>query len=152
MTPGVVGGDNSTLKLDLENAPQPEGYLRLSEKCGGRARLREGYLEGAPELIVEVAASSDLHDKLNAYRRNAVRENIVWRTEDREIDWFILRGGDFHRLSLGDDRFYRSEVFPGLRLDPDAVMRGDLARVLKVLHQGLEHPSHGQFLESQPKT
>jgi Uma2 family endonuclease len=41
-------------------------------------RLVDGYIEGAPELIAEIAAGSasyDLHDKLNAYRRNKVRES-----------------------------------------------------------------------------
>ena len=38
---------------------------------------------------MEVAASSashDLHDKLNVYRRNGVREYLVWRTLDERID------------------------------------------------------------------
>ncbi len=84
-TPQVRGGDNATLRLDLDNEPQPDGYLRLLPECGGQARLVDGYVTGAPELIVEVAASSasyDLHEKLNAYRRNGVREYVVWRVWD----------------------------------------------------------------------
>ncbi|MEZ6131718.1 MAG: Uma2 family endonuclease [Planctomycetaceae bacterium] len=150
MTPEVYGGDNSTLHLDLDNAPQPDGYLRLSETVGGQSKLVDGYVDGAPELIVEVAASSvsyDLHDKLNAYRRNGVREYVVWRTEDRAIDWFVLVDGRFDPLPPDDDGIYRSHVFPGLWLDSAAVMAGDLARVLTILQQGLADESHQAFVQ-----
>lgn len=125
MTPGVVGGDNSTLNLDLDNAPQPDGYLRILEQSGGQTRMVDGFLVGALELIVEVAASSvsyDLHDKLNAYRRNGVREYLVWRTEDRAIDWFALVNGRFELLPAGEDGIIRSTVLPGLWLDSAAVL------------------------------
>jgi Uma2 family endonuclease len=148
-TPGVVGGDNSTLKLDVDNVPQPDGYLRIVEKAGGRAVLQEGYVVGGPELIAEVAASSasyDLHDKLNAYRRNGVREYIVWRVWDQAIDWFILHERRFERLHPGDDGVYRSQVLPGLWLDANAVIAGDLARALAVLQTGLADPAHRTFV------
>lgn len=150
MTPGVVGGDNSTLNLDLDNAPQPDGYLRITEQAGGQTRMEDGYLVGAPELVVEVAASSvsyDLHDKLNVYRRNGVREYLVWRTEDRAMDWFILTNGRFETLPVGDDGILRSTVLPGLWLDPAAVLRGDLRRALEVLNQGITDASHESFVE-----
>ncbi len=146
-TPCVRGGDNATLRLDLDNEPQPDGYLRLLPECGGQARLVGGYVTGAPELIVEIAASSvsyDLHEKLNAYRRNGVREYVVWRVWDAAIDWFVLRGGRFEPLQPRDG-IYRSETFPGLWLDPDAVLRGDLAHSLDVLQQGLASPEHTAF-------
>jgi Uma2 family endonuclease len=150
MTPGVVGGDNSTLNLDLDNAPQPDGYLRITEQAGGQTRMEDGYLVGAPELIVEVAASSvsyDLHDKLNVYRRNGVCEYLVWRTEDRAMDRFILTNGRFETLPVGDDGILRSTVLPGLWLDPAAVMRGDLRRALEVLNLGITDASHESFVE-----
>jgi len=147
-TPGVRGGDNSTLRLDLANEPQPDGYLRLVRECGGQSQLVDGYVTGAPELIVEIAASSvsyDLHDKLNAYRRNNVREYVVWRVWDAAVDWFILRGGRFERLPVVDG-IYKSEVFPGLWLEPAAVLRGDLLRAFQVLQQGLASPEHAAFV------
>jgi Uma2 family endonuclease len=147
-TPAVRGGDNTTLRLDLDNEPQPDGYLRLLPECGGQTRLVDGYVTGAPELIVEIAASSasyDLHEKLNAYRRNGVQECVVWRVWDAAIDWFMLRGGRFESLQPRDS-IYRSETFPGLWLDPDAVLQGDLARVLAVLQQGLASPEHAAFV------
>lgn len=149
-TPHVRGGDNSTLRLDIDNEPQPDGYLRLVPECGGQAELVDGYVTGAPELIVEIAASSasyDLHEKLNAYRRNGVREYVVWRVWDAAVDWFVLRAGRYARLSPVDG-IYKSEVFPGLWLDPTAAVQGDMARVLEVLQQGLSTPEHDTFVAS----
>lgn len=147
-TPQVRGGDNSTLRLDLDNEPQPDGYLRLLPESGGQARLVDGYVTGAPELIVEIAASSasyDLHEKLNAYRRNGVREYVVSRVWDEAVDWFVLRSGRFEPLTPADG-IYRSEVLPGLWLEPAAALRGDVARVLEVLQQGLASPEHAAFV------
>jgi len=152
-TPSVRGGDNSTLRLDLDNEPQPDGYLRLLPECGGQTRLVDGYVTGAPELIVEIAASSesyDLHEKLNAYRRNGVCEYVVWRVWDAAVDWFVLRAGRFEPLPLTEG-LYRSSVVPGLWLEPAAVVRGDLARVLQVLQQGLDSPEHAAFVSRPAK-
>jgi Uma2 family endonuclease len=149
-TPQVRGGDNATLRLDLDNEPQPDGYLRLLPEYGGQARLVAGYVTGAPELIMEIASSSvsyDLHEKLNAYRRNGVREYLVWRVADAAVDWFVLRGGRFAALPLVDG-IYRSEIFPGLWLDLAAVLRGDVARVLAALQRGLDSPEHLAFTSS----
>ena len=128
-TPGVIGADNASVRLDLDNEPQPDVVLFIDPASGGQARISsDDYLEEAPELVAEIAASSasyDLNTKLNVYRRNGVREYIVWRVLDRQIDWFVLREGEFVRLPLDDDGLYRSEVFPGLWLDPAALVRGD---------------------------
>jgi Uma2 family endonuclease len=132
-TPGVQAGDNGTLLLDHDNEPQPDAFLRILSECGGQSQVVNDYIQGAPELVVEIAASSasyDLHDKLNAYRRAGVKEYIVWLTWDRAIDWFVLRGGRYEAAAAHWDGFHRSEAFPGLWLDAAAMLRGDLARVL----------------------
>jgi hypothetical protein len=149
-TPGLVGGDNGTLRLDLDNEPQPDAYLRILESHGGQSRISaDNYVEGAPEHVAEVAYSSvsyDLNIKLHVYRRNGVREYVVWRTYDRAIDWFVLREGEFDRLAPGNDGIYRSEVLPGLWLDPQAMLAGDLGRVASVVQQGLATPEHAAFV------
>lgn len=148
-TPGVEGGDNGTLRLDLDNEPQPDAFLRILPECGGQSRNDGKYVGGAPELIAEVAASSasyDLHDKLRAYRRNGVCEYLVWRVWDRAIDWFGLREGQYEQLCRGPEGHLESQVLPGLRLDPEALLRGDLARVLAVAQQGLATPAHEDFV------
>jgi Uma2 family endonuclease len=149
-TPGVEAGDNSTVRLDLDNEPQPDALLLIAPERGGQTRIdADGYIAGAPELVAEITASSasyDLHAKLHAYRRNGVCEYLVWRVLDHEVDWFVLRAGQYERLPLGSDGGLRSEVFAGLWLDPAALVRGDLARVLAVGQQGVDSPEHAAFV------
>jgi Uma2 family endonuclease len=148
-TPGVQGGDNTTVRLDLENEPQPDAFLRIRPECGGQSRDSDNYIGGAPEMIAEVAASSasyDLHDKLRAYQRNGVLEYVVWRVWDRAIDWLVLREGRYEPLTLNSAGHYHSEVFPGLWLDPAALIRGDLAQVMAVVQEGLASPEHADFV------
>ena len=148
-TPGVEVSDNVTVRLDLDNEPQPDALLFIDPACGGHALIdADGYIEGAPELVAEVASSSvsyDLHAKLRVYRRNGVREYIVWRVLDQEIDWFVLCSGQYERFPLDTEGLYRSEAFPGLWLDPAALLRGDLATVLAVVQRGLASPEHATF-------
>jgi Uma2 family endonuclease len=149
-TPGVEASDNSTVRLDLDNEPQPDALLLIAPQRGGQTRLSEdGYIEGAPELVVEVASSSasyDLHAKLHAYRRNGIREYVAWRVLDQEIDWFVLREGQYERLQPDRDGLLQSEVFAGLWLDPAALVRGDVATVLATGQQGLASPEHTAFV------
>ncbi len=149
-TPGTSAGGNATVRLDLDNEPQPDALLRLDEALGGQSHVgADGYLEGAPELIAEVAASSasyDLHDKMTAYRRNGVLEYLVWRLYDGTVDWFRLREGEYVPLEADEEGIVWSEVFPGLCLDVPALLKGDLARVLAVLQAGLETDEHQAFL------
>ena len=148
-TPGVSVGDNSTVRLDLDNEPQPDVLLRIEPEAGGRSRLSDDdYVEGPPELIVEIAASSasiDLHDKLRAYRRNGVQEYVVWRTQEQRIDWFELADGDYRPLPADDAGVIRSRVFPGLRLAVPALLNGDLAGALRALQAGLDADEHRSF-------
>src|SRR5262245_620554 len=149
-TEGIVGGDNGTLRLDLDNEPQPDAFLRILPEFGGQCRVdQDRYLTGAPELVAEVAASSvsiDLHLKLHVYRRNAVREYLVWRVEDRTIDWFAWHEGRFEPLLPDERGILRSEVLPGLWLGSAALVAGDLETVAAVARQGLESAAHAEFV------
>lgn len=150
-TPQVDVQDNTTVRLDADNQPQPDALLRIEPKVGGNSRISEDdYIEGSPELIVEIAASSasyDLNDKLNAYRRNSVKEYIVWQMYENRLDWFILKEGRYIALDADKSGIIRSEAFPGLWLSVDALREGNLAEVLNVLQQGLQTQEHQQFLE-----
>jgi Uma2 family endonuclease len=149
-TPGVEAGDNGSVRLDLDNEPQPDGFLIIRPEHGGQARISsDDYIEGAPELAAEVASSSasyDLGKKLNAYRRNGVREYVVWRVLDRQVDWFVNREGRFEPMHPAADGIVRSLVFPGLWLDPAALLRGDKVTVQRVLQQGLASAEHVDFV------
>ncbi|BAY08302.1 Uma2 family endonuclease [Calothrix sp. NIES-2098] len=149
-TPGVELGDNATVRLDADNEPQPDACLLITH--GGQTRVSDDdYIEGAPELIVEIAASSvslDLHDKLKVYRRNQVQEYLVWRVYDGEFDWFKLQEGEYIKLTPNADGVICSQIFPGLWLDKAALLTGNLARVLEVLQQGLTSAEHQSFVEN----
>lgn len=149
-TPNVFGGDNATARLDLDNEPQPDLLEMIDPACGGQAVIDEdGYVAGAPELVVEVAASSasiDLGAKLEVYRRTGVREYLVCRVLDGELDWFVLRGKQYRRLKAVRDGIYRSKVFPGLWLDGAALLDGDLPRLLAVLKEGMRSREHAAFV------
>jgi Uma2 family endonuclease len=140
-TPGVETADNSTARLDLDNEPQPDAVLLIDPARGGQARISEDdYLEDAPELVVEVASSSvsiDLTTKMHVYRRNGVREYLVWRVLDQAVDWFVLRAGQYERLTPDAAGILRSATFPGLWLDVPALLRGDVAAVLAAVQHGL---------------
>lgn len=150
-TPGIELGDNATVRLDAENEPQPDALLRLEE--GGQSKVSEdGYIEGAPELIVEISASTasiDLHDKMKAYRRNQVQEYLVWRVYDGEFDWFRLREGKYLKLQPNESGIICSDIFPGLWLVSEALLTGHLAQVLAVLQQGLTTLEHHDFVKKR---
>ena len=150
-TPGVQAADNPTIRLDLDNEPQPDALLRVELEAGGRSRLSvDDYVEGAPELIVEIAASSasyDLHDKMRAYRRNGVPEYLVWRVYENQFDWFVLADDAYRSLTPDTSGLLHSQVFPGLRLAVEALLAGDVAGVLAALQQGLGTPEHAAFVE-----
>jgi Uma2 family endonuclease len=155
-TPGLLFGDNATSRLDEDNEPQPDVMLLCPVHTGGAAVVDEdGYVSGAPELVCEVAASSvsiDLHAKKNAYRRNGVKEYLVWRTEDAAVDWFELVEGRYDSIAPDDKGVLRSQVFPGLWLDAPALLRGDLATVFATVDAGTaisEHQAFAQRLASE---
>lgn len=150
MTPGVRGGDNGSIRLDLSNEPQPDAFLYVLASHGGQARIgNDGYVEGAPEFIAEIAASSasyDLHNKKRVYCRNGVREYLVWRVLDRSIDWFLLQGGEYRAIQPDSDGLYWSQTLPGLCLDAAALLRGDLQTVMLRQQDALSDPRHARFV------
>ncbi|MCL5997462.1 MAG: Uma2 family endonuclease [Chloroflexi bacterium] len=153
-TPETARADNATLRLDVENVAQPDALMRINTMAGGQSRVApDGYLEGAPELIVEIAASSasnDLRDKFKVYRRAGVKEYAVWQVYERHFDWWVLDAGtgDYRSLVLDDQGVLRSWIFPGLWLNVPALLAGDLAGVLATLQQGVQSPEHQAFAQS----
>jgi Uma2 family endonuclease len=133
--PGLRMGDNATVYLDERTEVQPDAFL-CREEPGGPVVSAEDYVEGAPQLIVEVAASSasyDVHDKLEAYRRNGVREYVVWRVLDGAIDWLRLQDGSYVQVMPDAQGVIESETFTGLRLHILKMLAGDVAGVLAEL-------------------
>ncbi|NJM45806.1 MAG: Uma2 family endonuclease [Alkalinema sp. RU_4_3] len=151
-TPGVETADAITVRLDDQNEPQPDIALLISPEAGGQTVVSaDDYIEGAPELVAEISASTvsiDLGAKKTAYQRSGVQEYIVWRVLDQAVDWFYLEDGQYCDLLPDNDGITRSRRFPGLWLDQSALLNGDLAQVLAVLQSGLASPEHRTFCES----
>jgi Uma2 family endonuclease len=143
--------DGGSLRLDVDTEVQPDAVLRIDEAHWGSSRISpDDILEGAPELVGEIAtssASSDLHDKLRVYRRNGVQEYIVWTMYPNCIQWFRLEKGAYVPLTACEDGILRSQVFPGLWLDVAALLAEKPAQVLAVLQEGLRAPEHTAFVE-----
>lgn len=141
--------DNATYIASDIYEPQPDAVLRIEEDYGGKSWVNEDdYLEGAPELIVEISASTasyDLHDKLELYEQKGVQEYIVWRVLDNQIDWFNLEKGKYQKLSANKQVIIESKVFAGLRLNIKAMLEENLQQVLADLKRGLKSKKYKEF-------
>lgn len=149
-TPGVVGGDNGSVRVDDQNMPQPDVCLLIDSKLGGQTRIVDGYLEGAPEFVVEIAASSasiDLHLKLDLYRRHGVREYVVWRTIDEQLDFFSYAQSDYVPLPPELSGEIRSKIMPGLWLDVPAILAGEWPKAIETMQRGIASPEHAAFVK-----
>ncbi len=147
-TPGTQVLADVTTLLDEVGVPQPDVQMRILPEYGGRTRS-EKYVIGAPELVVEVAKSSrriDLGKKKADYERAGVREYIVHARDPDELYWFIRRGKKLVKRRRDRDGLYRSKVFPGLWLDPVALLGDDIATVFATLDRGLASPEHAEFV------
>ena len=134
MVSGLEVGIEPTVRLDDDNEPQPDAVLF---RVGGNAKIDDdGYISGAPELIAEIAASTvsyDLHSKKRTYECNGVKEYIVWRTLDNQIDWVILENSKYSKLEPDELGIIRSREFSGLWLNVNAILNNDMSAVLQTL-------------------
>jgi Uma2 family endonuclease len=149
-TPGVELYDNTTTILGEESEPQPDACLIIPPERGGQMHVNQrGYLAGAPEFIAEVASSSesiDLHDKKADYEKAGVKEYVVVALRQQRVFWFVARKGRFEALAAGPDGILRSEVFPGLWLDAQALLKLDGRRLRSVLQKGLKTAEHAAWV------
>ncbi len=136
--------------LGPDSQPEPDDCLRILPEYGGQTHEDDqGYLNGSPELIVETAATSesrDLHQKKTDYEKNGVREYVSVALRSKAVFWFVLEDGKFEERQPDPDGIYRSRVFPGLWIDPKALLRGDRKKLLEVLRQGLASKEHAAFV------
>jgi Uma2 family endonuclease len=154
-TPGTDLGDNPTVILADDGEPQPDAVLMIDPAHGGQATISEdNHVVGPPELVVEVASSSesyDMHQKRRDYEQAGMLEYVVVLLREQAVRWFTLENGAYRDLPPGDGGVYRSRVFPGLWLDAAALLQLNGRRVLEVLQQGLCDPSHAAFLDALPR-
>ena len=150
-TPGVEAYDNATTIMGEDSEPQPDGCLIILPDKGGQTQFTEDdYLQGSPELICEVASSTesfDLHSKKRDYEKSGVQEYLVVALRQNKVFWFVHQSGRFEEMPLSPDGLLRSQVFPGLWLDPDALLSLDGKRLLHSLRLGLATAEHAAFVK-----
>ena len=145
-TPGLRLLDNATVILDAENEVQPDAALCIVR--GGQTETVGNFLQGAPELVVEIANSSaayDLHEKLRVYRRTGVQEYVIFLTLERETLWYRLQEGRYELVRADDNGVIKSAVFPGLYLDAAKFWADDLPGLLETLQRGLVTDEYAAF-------
>jgi Uma2 family endonuclease len=148
-TPGVEVLDNATTILGWKSETQPDAMLRILPEWGGHTRDEKRVIRGAPELVVEVSKATryvDLGPKLTDYERAGVLEYLVRALEPDEVFWFEQDQGVLGQRPIPGDGIYRSATFPGLWLDPLALMSGDRRRLRAVLDLGCASPEHVAFV------
>jgi Putative restriction endonuclease len=146
-TPGTFVLTEATTVLGKTDEPRPDTSLIVLPECSGQARREGKYHVGAPELAAEVGSSSasyDLHAKRAAYEQARVREYVVVVLREAQVVWLE---GCYAPLEPGADGILRSPGFPGLWLDPHALLRWETSRVIDVLRLGLASPEHATFVE-----
>ncbi len=147
-TPGIEVLDNATTILGWKSEPQPDAMLRIVPECGGRTWNKGGYIHGAPELIVEVSRATryvDLGPKLDVYQQAGVLNYVVHAMDPDEIYWFGQEQGVLVRRPIDGDGLYRSTAFPGLWLDPQALLTENYQRLRTVLDLCCATPDHAEF-------
>ena len=145
---GCEAGCNGTW-LMLDDAPQPDADLCILPEYGGQSGDEGSYCAGAPELVAEVCRSSrdyDLGPKMELYQAAGVQEYLTVILGENQVLWRRLAGGRYVLLKPHADGVVRSAVFPGLWLDPEALLANKGARVQEVLDQGLKSPEHEEFV------
>ena len=139
----------------LGQSPQPDVLLRLTEEFGGKS-IDKGYLlDGAPELVVDICETSteiEFGPKLALYQRAGVREYITIQTlPPPRIVWRVLVDGSYREIQPDGQGILRSQCFPGLWLDTEALWAGDRKRMRDTLNAGLDSPAHREFAERLTK-
>ncbi len=155
-TEGVRGSAAVTVILSpIDSVAEPDALLRIDNEWDGSCHHGvDDFLHGPPELVVEIAdttAERDRGPKFDMYRRCGVQEYLVWSTREKRIEWFHHEDGEYVPLSADTDGILKSRVFPGLWLDPAAMIAGDMAKVLAVVQQGIASPEHANFVEKLRK-
>ena len=149
MTVGVRVMDNATTVLGWKSELQPDGLLRILPEYGGQTWNEGGLVHGAPEFVAEISKATryaDLGPKRDDYERAGVLEYLVHASDPSEILWYAREQGVLVQRTVDSDGLYRSAVFPGLWLDPVALLKGDTRRLRAVVDLGCATPEHAAFI------
>jgi Uma2 family endonuclease len=119
---GIILDSSTTFKMKSGNKRSPDISFFAKERLQGMVELPTGFLEGAPDLAVEVLSPSntveEIHDKLVEYFENGTR--LVWVIHPNEHFVLVYRSDqEPDRLLKSVDSLDGEEVIPGFVLPVD---------------------------------
>ena len=116
---GVILDSSTAFKMKNGNKRSPDIAFFAKERLQGMAVLPSGYLEGAPDLAVEVLSPGntveEIEDKLTEYFENGSR--LVWVIHPTQHYVLVYRSAqEPDRLLKEKDSLDGEEVIPGFSL------------------------------------
>ncbi len=150
-TPHIIAADNATVRMNEDNAPQPDVLMFIEPAAGGQSASGEkDYLYGAPEFAAEISHTTvhfDKEEKREVFERAGVLSYLIWDTENSRIDWLERQSAkDKFTALTTEDNIYQSAVFPGLWLNAQAMLEGRYQEVVATLQKGLDSAGHADFV------
>ena len=113
---------HAPFQMKLAHSGREPDILLISRES--RERLRRTYLDGPADLAVEIVSpdsrTRDRTEKFREYERAGVREYWLIDPLQRTAEIYRLSGsGVYEPVPLGEPPRLRSEVIPGLWIDPE---------------------------------
>lgn len=122
--------------MKLERGREPDLLVVAHEHL---ARLRETYLDGPADLVVEIispeSAQRDRGEKFDEYEAAGVPEYWLIDTEEEQAEFYRLAEGRYRLARTDAEGLYHSVVLEGFWLQADWLWREPLPRVLDVLRE-----------------
>ena len=132
---GVVR--SAPFQMKLERSGREPDLLFVA--AGHEDRLREGYLEGPADLVVEIVSPEsvgrDRGEKFTEYEAGGVPEYWLLDPQRRWAEFYLLEGGRYRLVWAGAEGQYRSRVLPGFWLRVEWLWQQPLPPVLAVLRE-----------------
>jgi Uma2 family endonuclease len=116
---GALFDSSTAFKMKNENRRSPDISFFAKERLQGLTELPTGFLEGAPDLVVEVLSPGntieEMHDKLVEYFENGTR--LAWMIHPTEHYVLVYRSAqEPDRLLKSADSLDGEEVVPSFTL------------------------------------
>ncbi|HEY9852516.1 MAG TPA: Uma2 family endonuclease [Leptolyngbyaceae cyanobacterium] len=116
---GAMFDSSTAFKMKSGNKRSPDISFVAKERLQGLLDLPDGFLEGAPDLAVEILSPSntveEIHNKLVEYFENGAR--LVWVIHPKENYVLVYRSAQSpDRLLKSTDSLDGEDVVPGFTL------------------------------------
>ena len=115
---GATCDSSTAFTMKSGNRRSPDVSFVSKERLQGLKRLPKGYLQGAPDLAVEIISPSntfeEIHDKIVEYFDNGSK--LVWVIHPDEKSVLVYHQPEPDRLLRASDNLDGEAVIPGFSL------------------------------------